>query len=217
MRYTLKNCARGWCSNHRPLCATPLEGAEMKKEFQRDFEWQFRYRAGVFEQAGIDASYHEILRETIRDCDYYNPLYPETKDDRIPVPKEKRDELARLDATGIVEPIPVLPPAGPDKKKRQCFERAHLSGIEFKIWDLARAYWESRGECWLSSRNIAKQCKISRDTAKKYLRLLIKQGWLELVKEGRPGKAGSAKEQSSMYRPVQHAEWVQSNGKGKCL
>jgi hypothetical protein len=169
-------------------------------EPQRNWDRQVNYITCALELElnEIDAYYPYIVRKALEWCDR----------EGLEIPDECRAHVAEVN-----NPLPAEEP----KRARLCFERQHLGGIEFKIWDLARAYWESTGQCWLSSRNVATQCKVARNSALKYMRQLIAQGWFELLEEAKPGTTGTAKEQSGRYRPVQHAEWVQKHGNAGCL
>ena len=169
------------------------------KEPQRVFDAALDYYAMMFEPEEIEANYPRILRGAIEACDAK----------QLPVDDDTLALLAELEGTK---------PATVPAKSKPCFARVHLNGIEFKIWDLARAYWESSGgQCWLSSRGVARQCGISPNTALKYLRQLVARGWFEIVREARPGVSNKASEQAPLYRAVQHAEWVASHGNKGCL
>jgi hypothetical protein len=173
-------------------------------EPQRNWDDQVNYIAFHFDIDEIDANYPFIVRTAVERCD------AEGKE----IPEAMRAHAAEVNPPPVpaVAPTPVAP-----KRRRLCFERQHLGGIEFKVWDLARAYWVSSGECWLSSRNVAKQCNLSRDTAKKYIRRLIAEGWFEVLEEAKPGTTGTAKEQSARYRQLQHSEWIKTHSTAKCL
>jgi hypothetical protein len=106
-----------------------------------------------------------------------------------------------------------------DGLKRQCFARVHM-GRYFVVYDFAQAACKRAGgdgTCWLSKNGVSQKCGIARDTAKRYLKWLIDNGWIEVVKKPRPGYFHTAEQQSGKYRAVPHHEWTSRWGSRGCL
>jgi hypothetical protein len=181
-------------ANHAEAEAWDLAEPQRVFDAAMEYFWLlYCYETGV----DTETAYPSILRAAVEAC--------HEKD--FDAPQEAYEWLAQFDANPTQEP----------PKRKLCFARKHLRGVEFQIWDLARAYWESSGECWLSARTVANQCAIAPNTATKYIRLLRVRGWLELISEAKPGAGHTAKEQSARYRPVKHDEWVKAQGDKECL
>jgi hypothetical protein len=98
-----------------------------------------------------------------------------------------------------------------------CRARNHM-GKRFVVYDLAVSYAKSKnsnGNAKLSRRVVARYTGLADKTSRHYIRWLVAQGWLELVKIAKVG--GSRKKQQAEYRVVEHAEWVEKHGTGHCL
>lgn len=90
-----------------------------------------------------------------------------------------------------------------------CQERTH-TGQYFTLWHFAKACSIKTGECWLSEHVAADHCGVSHDSARRAIKWLVERGWLEIVVPQKQGKRG-------VYRPIDHAVWVERHGHHQCL